>query len=190
MYLNNQNNANTQYDRLVSMITTLGYDPTDDELAAAGMSREQFQAYKDYYDKLNPTSSATGKTSGGTIDNGGLSPSDIAAMQIALGLSGSGLGSWEPNSQAAAQKKWGVSSADEAWKKYQAEIAGSGTGFTGTTYTEAAAYLRSKGLDASGLMTQSEWQRHKNNNDSAGGEHEASSYQEYLAAYIYGKTKK
>ena len=39
-------------------------------------------------------------------------------------------------------------------------------------------------------MTQSEWQRHKNKNNSAGGEHEANTYQEYLAAYIYGMTNK
>ncbi|MBQ3504779.1 MAG: hypothetical protein IJA75_08755 [Oscillospiraceae bacterium] len=63
------------------------------------------------------------------------------------------------------------------------------TGFNGNTYDEATAYLRTKGLSASGLMTQSEWQRHKNNNNSADGEHEASSYQEYLSAYVYGKTK-
>lgn len=58
--------------------------------------------------------------------------------------------------------------------------------FTGTTYSEAAAYLKANGKSASGLMDQATWQRHKNNNNSAGGEHEASSYQEYLAAYIYG----
>ena len=66
---------------------------------------------------------------------------------------------------------------------------GNGGGFTGSTYSEATAYLKANGQATSGLMTQSEWQRHKNGNNSAGGEHEASSYQEYLAAYIYGKTK-
>ena len=59
------------------------------------------------------------------------------------------------------------------------------TGFTGSTYKEAAAYLKSNGKSSSGLMTSSEWVRHKNKNNSAGGEHEASSYQEYLAAFIY-----
>ena len=127
------------------------------------------------------------KDTGSNIDNGSLGNSDIKKIQDYLGLSGDGL--WGDNSRAAAQKKWGVTSADEAWKKYQAAIAGGGS-FTGSTYSEAAAYLKANGLSTSGLMTQSEWQRHKNNNDSAGGEHEASSYQEYLAAYIYGKTKK
>ena len=66
---------------------------------------------------------------------------------------------------------------------------GNGGGFNGSTYSEATAYLKEHGQSTGGLMTQSEWQRHKNGNNSAGGEHEASSYQEYLAAYIYGKTK-
>lgn len=65
-----------------------------------------------------------------------------------------------------------------------------GDEFNGSTYGEAAAYLRANGASASGLMTQSEWQRHKNTGSSVDGEHEASSYQEYLDAYIFGKTGK
>ena len=42
-----------EYEKLVSMITSLGYAPTDAELAAAGMSKEQYNAYKKYYDKQN-----------------------------------------------------------------------------------------------------------------------------------------
>ena len=41
------------YDRLVSMITTMGYNPSADELTAAGMSAGHLQAYLNYYNMLN-----------------------------------------------------------------------------------------------------------------------------------------
>lgn len=37
------------YDNLVSMMTGMGYSPTAEELAAAGMSQNQAQAFLDYY---------------------------------------------------------------------------------------------------------------------------------------------
>lgn len=131
---------------------------------------------------------------GGTVDNGSLSTSQITKLQAALGVTADG--KWGPESQAAAEKKLGTSSADDAWTKYQNNIKGRTEGnddnpvkapaFTGSTYDEAVTYLKNNGKSAGGLMRQAEWQRHKNNNNSAGGEHEASSYQEYLQAYIYG----
>ena len=87
---------------------------------------------------------------------------------------------------------WG-SETQKAYDEYNNQPGGSPEpdpvpipSFTGSTYSEAAAYLKANGKSASGLMTSSEWTRHKNKNNSAGGEHMASSYQEYLAAYIYG----
>lgn len=95
---------------------------------------------------------------------------------------------------------WG-SQSQAAWEDYQKKTNptyrapveapgpqdnGGGGGFTGSTYSEAAAYLKENGQSASGLMTQSEWQRHKNGNNSADDEHLASSYQEYLDIYIMG----
>lgn len=44
------------YDRLVSMITTMGYNPSADELTAAGMSAGHLQAYLNYYNMLNTPS--------------------------------------------------------------------------------------------------------------------------------------
>jgi peptidoglycan hydrolase-like protein with peptidoglycan-binding domain len=127
-----------------------------------------------------------------TVNNGSLTTSQIKSLQTALGVTADG--KWGPESQAAAQKKLGASSADAAWANYQKNLngriegndGGGVTSFTGSTYSEAAAYLKANGKSASGLMTSSEWTRHKNKNNSAGGEHEASSYKEYLAAYIYG----
>lgn len=47
---------------LVNMITGTGYDPTDEELSAAGMTREQANAYKNYYNasKVSYGGSGTG----------------------------------------------------------------------------------------------------------------------------------
>ena len=59
-YLQQKQDKTDKYDQLVSMITNLGYTPTDEELAAAGMSKEHYQSYKDYYDKSQKTSSGGG----------------------------------------------------------------------------------------------------------------------------------
>ena len=129
-------------------------------------------------------------------DNQGLSEEQIKNIQRSLGITVDG--KWGAESKEAAGGL-DAKAAYDAWNKgklgkpvgwvaqYQNN---NNTGFTGSTYSEAAAYLKEKGLSASGLMTQSEWQRHKNKNNSAGGEHEANTYQEYLAAYIYGMTNK
>lgn len=46
------------YNKLVSLITTTGYKPSADDLAKAGMSQSEADAYLDYYTKANtPTSS-------------------------------------------------------------------------------------------------------------------------------------
>lgn len=126
----------------------------------------------------------------GPYNNGGLSTEEIKEIQRTLGVTVDG--KWGSDSQKAAKAMWGVTSATDAQAKNNSmkQNTGSGSNFTGSTYSEAAAYLKSNGIPTAGLMTQSEWQRHKNNNNSTGGEHEASNYQEYLAAYIYGKTAK
>ena len=52
------------------------------------------------------------------------------------------------------------------------------------SYQEAAAYLRGKGLSAAGLMTASEWARHKSNPGDTSGAGEYASYQAYLQGYV------
>lgn len=44
---------NQNYDRLVSMMTTMGYKPSPEEIAAAGMNPNQAQAFMDYYQQQN-----------------------------------------------------------------------------------------------------------------------------------------
>lgn len=53
------------YERLVSLITSVGYTPTADELMAAGMSKEQAQAYANYYAQQNAPKSSGGGGGGG-----------------------------------------------------------------------------------------------------------------------------
>jgi hypothetical protein len=56
--------------------------------------------------------------------------------------------------------------------------------FTGTTYKEACAYLRMYGADSNGLLTQSEWQRHKNNPNNNNAHTNYDNYEEYLKDYV------
>ena len=139
--------------------------------------------YKTAPEDTDPTDDVT------YTQNGSLTKGKVMTLQRILGVTADGL--YGPETQKAANGM----SADEAYNYYVLgkgkpnDNAGNG-GFTGSTYSEAAAYLKEKGLSAGGLMTQSEWQRHKNKNNSAGGEHEANTYQEYLDVYIYGMTNK
>lgn len=157
--------------------------------------RQYDQQYAQTANKGSSSSSNTGNTGGGTRnwDNQGYSSSVVKQAQQFLGLSDVD-GYWGKNSSAAAQAAGYSSLADVIAAMNGGTPPGNPEpepqGFTGSTYSEAAAYLKSQGVSASGMMTQSEWQRHKNRNNSGGGEHEASSYKEYLAAYVYGKTKK
>jgi hypothetical protein len=66
--------------------------------------------------------------------------------------------------------------------------------FTGSTYKEAVAYMKSKGVpsaSASGIMTMSEWSRRKSSKGSAASNYKT--YNAYLAATVeyytgkYGK---
>ena len=63
------------------------------------------------------------------------------------------------------------------------------TGFTGSTYSEAVAYLKANGVtNAAGIMTQSEWSRRKasyNKTGQGSGEVKYNgSYKEYLQSYV------
>ena len=54
------------------------------------------------------------------------------------------------------------------------------------SYQEAAEYLKGKGLSVGGLMTASEWARHKSNPSDTSGAGAYGSYQEYLKGYVSG----
>ena len=71
------------------------------------------------------------------------------------------------------------------------EDAGSGSGFTGTTYSEAVAYMKSQGVDAasaSGILTQSEFARKKASGSSSADVTQNKNYKEYLQTIVEYKT--
>ena len=173
---------------------SFNYQKDRDQVADEQWQKEYEESVRRWnYENDISTGDSSGGSSGGST-GGSSYDSNAAEKQRQLVAAGYNI---------AVDGIWG-SQSKAAWEDYQKKTNptyrapveapgpqdnGGGGGFTGSTYSEAAAYLKENGQSASGLMTQSEWQRHKNGNNSAGGEHEASSYQEYLAAYIYGKTK-
>ena len=56
------NRMQESYDRLSQLITSFGYEPTAEELTAAGMTEQQAQMYKNYYITSTRTSGRGGKT--------------------------------------------------------------------------------------------------------------------------------
>ena len=84
----------------------------------------QFDEAKRQFDlQFNKSSSSSSNSSngykgtGGGYDNGSVKEESIKAMQNALGIDDDG--KWGPQSQAKAKEKWGVTSADDAYKYYQ-----------------------------------------------------------------------
>jgi hypothetical protein len=74
-----QQNAN--YDRLVSMMTTMGYQPSAQEIANAGLTGDQAQAFMDYYAAQNQPSGGyyVQQDDEDEYDLTGLTPEDIFA---------------------------------------------------------------------------------------------------------------
>lgn len=183
------------YNKLTSLITTTGYTPTAEELGSAGMTQAQADALKSYYTQQQAaaTSSSSGSRSGSSnsgntssnYDNGSLKDSEVRKLQEVLGVTVDG--QYGP----VTKKHAGGLSADEAYQKFVVNGGGGGGGFTGTTYSEAVAYLKSNGVSvgsASGIMTAEEWSRRKVAYESSGqGSPEVtdhSSYKEYLADVV------
>lgn len=117
--------------------------------------------------------------SGNSYDNGGLSNTQVKALQDALGVDADG------KYGSASMKAAGGLSAEEAYKKFVLKE------FTGATYADAVTFMTKNGVPkdaASGAMTQSEWRRRKSayNSSGQGGSEVAnySSYTEYLKDFV------
>ena len=169
-----------QYDKLVELITSTGYAPTTDELTAAGMTPAQAQAYKSYYDKQNGIS-GSGGGSGGSGGGRGSSGSGSGSG----GGTGSGSGVTNYTAHNEAMKQQAIANAGSVANGRPT------TGFNGSTYSEAVAYLKNNGVpggSASGIMTESEWKRRNAayRNTGQGGTEvtDYSSYQSYLRAIV------
>lgn len=68
------------YSRLTDMMMTMGYVPTAEERAAAGMSDEQFNAWRNYYLSLNQPVATGGSGGGGGGGNKTLLDEAIEAL--------------------------------------------------------------------------------------------------------------
>ena len=137
--------------------------------------------------------STTSTSSTGSYNNQGYSEAVVKQAQAYVGATADG--KWGASSVAAA-KKAGFQSLSDVVKRLQGSQKNPSTttsSFSGSTYGEATSYLKSKGKSAAGIMTQSEWQRHRNNY-LAGKQANAeganySSYAAYLkdiVAYLMG----
>lgn len=130
------------YSNLVALIKLSGYNPTDAELAAAGLTREAANAIQQEYTRsITPTATATGGSGGGSSgrSSGGggggyRSGSDIAALQRQLNAMGENLdvdGILGPLTQAAAARH-GISIGSGVYTPTSAGNTGS-TGSTGSS---------------------------------------------------------
>ena len=109
------------YSNLVALIKMSGYNPTDAELAAAGLTREAANAIAaEYTRSITPqTTTASGGSSGGgggggSSGGGYRSGSDVLAIQKQLNAMGAGLvedGIWGPKTQAAYERYMGGGSS-------------------------------------------------------------------------------
>ena len=117
------------YSNLYALIKASGYNPTDEELAAAGMTRAAAQALQNEYTRsITPTvtassggsgggSGGSGRSSGGGGGGGSGYSAETAAIQQQLNAMGAGLdvdGIWGPLTQAAYERYMGGSSSSSS----------------------------------------------------------------------------
>lgn len=138
-----------------------------------------------------------------TLNAAGVSTADALAMQAAVqqqaarGKTSSGGGSGKPT-LTYTQMMDAINSGNltpgvlAAYQYYMGTSYGGGEAAvpTFTTQQEAAAYIQKSGKSASGLMTATEWTRHKNSGNDQSGASNYRTYQEYLndyVAYILGR---
>ena len=149
-----------------------GLMPSEEMLSAMGLDAQTARLYLAARERESQSGGASSRSSGGAGSTGG---SDWEGLFLAAYRSG------HPRSFIANNyKSYGFTSSTGLWDEYgswtppeEPEVF--------TTYSQAAAYLREHGLDSSGLMTQSEWSRHR---DLGGQEALYDTYQEYLNDYV------
>lgn len=132
-----------KYDKLVTLIASTGYSPTEEELTAAGMSAGEAASWKSYYQQQLALSSASSGGSGSGGSGGGSSGSRSS------GTSGSTSGSGKTSGASATP-----TIATETWIKNQASgnYGGLQTGTTGLKGVDYD-YLAGKGSSSSGTSS-------------------------------------
>ena len=164
-----QNSLSAENDKKAASVAAAlleaGVMPSDAQLQAMGMTKEQARAYilaqgltvsnpssassngtpKTGSGSGTKTGSGSGTKTGSQVNNGSVSPENIKKLQALLGVDTDG--KWGPATQAAAQAKWGTSSADTAWSKYgnKANAEDSGATYTGGRVQENKNVTNSNG---------------------------------------------
>ena len=101
------------YDKLVSLITSTGYNPSQEELAAAGMNAGQAAAYKQYYQDSKYSSGGGSSTRNDYTGTDYLDSDWISYVQEQLGVEVTGV--WDKDTQDAAKGVFGKSSAKDVY---------------------------------------------------------------------------
>ena len=86
------------YDKLVTLITTTGYTPSAEELAAAGMSSGEAAAYANYYKEQKAATTASGGSGGSSGSSKSSGSGSSSSSSKSSGSSGSGGSSKNNNS--------------------------------------------------------------------------------------------
>ena len=152
------------YSRLVELITSTGYAPSQEELTAAGMRASEAAAYAKYYADQNvKTGSGGGKTGTGSYNNGDLSIDQVKMIQYSLGVPATGM--WDAATQAAA----GGLKANDAWGQWNKGRLGQSMlpyqlngDQTGTDGEWSSGITQNRGTGA-GQLKGSAWDYSKNN---------------------------
>ena len=156
-------------------------------------TRRYDQEWEQKYGSSNKSDdTSTGNPQPVGYENMGLTENQIKMVQLSLGITADG--KWGPESVAAAGNL-NAKEAYDAWNQgklgepvgwvagYTGNQNGQQTSFTGTTYSEAVAYMKNNGVSpaqASNILTESEWRRAKASNSPRYGANEFDSYEEYL----------
>lgn len=127
--------------------------------------------------------SKRGGSSSGGAKSGGSSSGAAQSKQDYEGLFQAAQASGRPKSFIANNyKKYGFTASSGLYDDYGDWEGEKATGLPALkSYQEAASYLQQNGKSAAGLMTQSEWVRHKNSGHAVG---RYESYQAYLNASV------
>ena len=156
--------------------------------SSGGSSGSSSDGYYESNDSTGGNDSDTNNDS-----NGGLTKSQIKALQKKLGVDADGivgpqtLGALKGMSlQDAYDKYVGNISSYTPSGSALADINNTNTSSTPVTYSEAVSYMKRMGVDnaeASNMMTASEWQRMKNHNSKTEAATYAT-YKDYISAYV------
>lgn len=184
-YIDNYNKAYGEYrDTLADQKWQAEFDEAkrqyDQQYALANKSSSSSETSSNPTPKSDPKPKAN-------YNNLSYSDSQVKAAQRFIGVAADG--KWGPESAAAAKKKgYGhlgavIDAMDEGDGNHALDTL-SKQFSANPTYSTAVAYIKGRGKSASGLMTSTEWTRHRNSYLSTGqGNAEARNYSSY-AAYL------